>query len=55
MKILFCDRIEISEGIDVNKIGASKEYITCHCHCVLDKRLKFQPVSCSGCHDILMM
>ena len=45
IKILFCDRIEISEGIDVNKTGASKEYTTCHCHGVLDKTLKFQPVA----------
>ena len=29
-KMLQYDRIDISEGIDINKTGASKECIICH-------------------------
>ena len=28
--MLYYDRIDVSEGIDVNKAGASKECILCH-------------------------
>ena len=26
----YYDRIDVSEGIDINKTSASKEYIICH-------------------------
>ena len=29
--MLYCDRIDVSEGIDVNKTRASKECNICHC------------------------
>ena len=29
--MLYYDRIEVSEGIDVNKTSASKECDVCHC------------------------
>ena len=33
MKMWYCDRIDVSAGIDVNKASALKEYIICHyCH-----------------------
>ena len=28
--MLYYDRIDVSEGIDVNKTNASKEYSVCH-------------------------
>ena len=49
------DRIDISEGIDVNKTSKSKECSICHYWYFLDKVLKFQPDACNGCHDVLMM
>ena len=30
MKMLYYDRIDVSEGIDVNKTSASKESDVCH-------------------------
>ena len=39
--MLYFDRIDVSEGIDINKTNASKDCITCHCWYFLDKRFKF--------------
>ena len=47
--MLYYDRIQVSEGIDVDKTSPSKECIVCH------KRFKFQPDDCNGCHNVLMM
>ena len=55
IKILYFDRIDISEGIAVNKTSVSKECIICHYRYFLDKGFKFQPDPCNGCHDVLMM
>ena len=49
------DRIDVSEGIDVNKASASKECDICHYWCFLNKGFKFQPNLCSRCHYLLMM
>ena len=54
-KLLYYDRIDVSETIDVNRTTASKEYINCHYWFVLDKGFKFQPKVSNGCHDILIM
>ena len=43
--ILYYDRIEIAEGIDINKKKASKECIICHYRYFLGKRFKFQPMN----------
>ena len=43
--ILYYDRIEVSEGININKKSASREYIICHYGYFLDKRFKFQPMN----------
>ena len=53
--MLYYDRIDASEGIDINKTGASKECDICHYWRFLDKGFKFQPNVCKGCHDLLMM
>ena len=53
--MLYYDRIDIPEGIDVNKTSASKECDICHYWYLLDKGFKFQPNVCSGCHYVLMM
>ena len=49
------DRIDVSDGIDVNKTSISKESDICLCWYFLDKRFKFQPDVSNGCHDVLMM
>ena len=46
------DRIDISEGIDVNKTNASKEYI-CNYWYFKDIGFKYEPYLCNGCHDLM--
>ena len=48
-------RIDISEGIDVNKTSESKEYEVCHYWYFLNKGFKFQLNASNRCHDLLMM
>ena len=47
------DRINISEGIDINKTNASKECDICHFWYFLDKGFKYEPYLCNGCHDLM--
>ena len=37
------DRIDISEGIDINETSASKESEICHYWYFLDKGFKYEP------------
>ena len=53
--MLYYDRIDVSEGTDVNKTSASKEYDICHYWSFLKKGFTFQPNVCNRCHDLLMM
>ena len=46
---------DISEGIDVNKTSASKEWDFCHYWYFLNKGFKFQPNVCNRWYDLLMM
>ena len=47
------DRINISEGIDVDKTDRSKECMFCHYWYFLNKNFKYGPHLCDGCYDIL--
>ena len=47
------DRIDISEGIDVDKTDRSKECMFCHYWYFLNKSFKYGPYLCDGCYDIL--
>ena len=47
------DRIDISEGIDTNKISASKECNICHYWYFLDKNFTDDLYLCNGCHDLM--
>ena len=47
------DRIDISEGIDVNKTNLSKECDICHYWYFKDIGFKFEPYLCNGCHDLV--
>ena len=53
--MLYNDRTDVSEGIDVNKASASKECDACHYQHFLKVNFKFQPTVCNRCHDLLMM
>ena len=47
------DRIDISEGIDVNKTNASKECDICYYWYFKDIGFKYEPYLCNGCHDLV--
>ena len=47
------DRIDISEGIDINKTNASKECDIFHYWYFLDKNCNDEPYFCNGCHDLM--
>ena len=46
------DKLDISEGIDINKNTASKERGICHYWYFSDKNFKYEPYLCNGCHDL---
>ena len=47
------DRIDISEGIDVNKTILSKECDICHYWYFKKTGFKQEPYLCNGCHDLM--
>ena len=47
------DRIDISEGIDINKTNASKECGICHYWYFLGRCFKHKPYLCNGCHNLM--
>ena len=53
--MLYYDRIDATEGNDVNKASASKECDICHYMYILNYSFKFQPNVCNRCYDLLMM
>ena len=53
--MLYFDRIDVSERIDVKKTSASKEYDIFHYWYFLNYSFKFQSNVCNGRHDLLMM
>ena len=53
--MLYYDRIDVSEGIDINKTSASKECDICHYLHFSNYSFKVQPNVCNRCHYPLMM
>ena len=53
--MLYYDRTDVSEGIDVNKTNKLKEYDICHYWYFLNKIFKFQSYLCYRQHDVLRM
>ena len=53
--MLYFDRIDVSEEIDVNKTSEPKGWDVCHYWHFLNKGFKFQPNVCNRCNDSLMM
>ena len=48
-------KIDVSEGIDVNKTSASKECKLCHYWFFKDVGFKFEEHVCNGGHNLLTM
>ena len=48
-------KIDVSEGIGVNKTSLSKECELSHYWFFKDVGFKFEEHVCNGCHDLLMM
>ena len=46
------DRIDISEGIDLNKTNKSKECMLCHYWYFLHKNFSYGPYLCDGCYNM---
>ena len=49
------EKIDVSEGIYINKTSASKECELCHYWFFKDVGFKFEEHVCNGCHDLLTM
>ena len=47
------DRIDISEGIDVNKTSLSKKREPCYYCFFKDVGFKYRKYLCNGCHDLM--
>ena len=47
------DRIDISEGVDVNKTSLSKECDICHYWYFKNIGFKYEPYLCNGCHGLM--
>ena len=52
--MLYYDRIDVSERIDVNKTSETVECNICHYWYFFKERFKFQPYVCNRCHDLIM-
>ena len=49
------ERIDVSEGTDVNETSLSKECMLCYYWYFKDVGFKFDEHICKGCHDLLTM
>ena len=52
--MLYYERINISEGIDLVKSNRSKECMICH-YFFFNHGFKFKDYVCNGCHDLTMI
>ena len=55
IKMIYYDRIDVSEGIDVYKTSASKECDVCHYWYFLNYSFKIRPNFCNRGQDLLMI
>ena len=51
--MLVYERIDISDGIDVDKSDKSKECMLCHYWYFLDKNFSYAPFLCGGCYNMM--
>ena len=47
------DKIDITEGIDVDKTNKSRECMFCHYWYYLNKNFSYSPFICDGCYNIV--
>ena len=47
------DKIDITEGIDLNKTNKSRECMICHYWYYLNKNFSYGPFTCDGCYNIV--
>ena len=52
--MLHYEKIDISEGIDIDKTNTSKEYMLCHYWYFQNVGFKFELHVSNKCHDVLM-
>ena len=52
LKMLVYERIDISDGIDVNDSDKSKKCMRCHYWYFLDKNFSYRPYICDGCYNM---
>ena len=50
--MLAYERIDISDGIDINESDESKECTLCHYWYFLDKNFRNRPYLCDGCYNM---
>ena len=53
-KMVQYEKIDISEGIDLDKTRPSKECMLCHYWYFKDVGYKFEPNVCNKCHNVLV-
>ena len=53
--MVYSNKIEISEGTDINNTSVSKECDVCHYWYILNYSFMFQPTVCDICHHLLMV
>ena len=51
--MLAYNRVNISEGIDISKTNASKEYKICHYWYFKHIGFKYDPYLCNRCHGLM--
>ena len=54
IKMLQCEKADVSEGIDSNKTSAWKECMLCHYRYFKNVGFIFEPHVCNKCHDVSM-
>ena len=47
------DKIDITEGTDLNKSNKSKECVFCHYWYYLNKNFSYGPFTCDSCYNIV--
>ena len=52
LKMLAYERIDISDGIDVNKSDESRECTLCHYWYFLEKGFSYGLYRCDGCYNV---
>ena len=51
--MLVYEKIDISDGIDVDMSNNPKECMLCHYWYFLDKRFSYGPYLCDGCYNVM--